>query len=878
MLRILSFHDAVLWGDPDGGDGGGGIGSALGSSTASTNTPSVTSYGPNESGGWSVTNSSGATTTWDGAGNQTVSYGAPSGGKESSGTSTVAAAPQQTTPVPPAATKTATTTAKAVTETKAYTNPTLTDKMQVPTTAKLSDDKTYYDEFGDVISERESAQAYNAASAAIEADKAAKSEAATSSGAPLGTQGGQASAEQASAGFGLSGALAAGKASSQETASTQDKAAPASTTSSQTQQDLTATYTPYADLHSNFDPNTGLPNSRSSDTAKAEEPTDTAMSADGFDVLGGSVQGGLGAILGSASQAASSDKATTSNTSTSDLEPGWSRNDSRSLFSDLAGTEPEQAFDAKAGLSQDSLSSDRSMTQSPGMFAPTAMRDGMSGSNTANSIAREAAATARGAPSTTLDTTESVYDAIGTTGRDISNSYSVRSNGLGQYANPAEGLSLPDDPDMPSTTGGTLQPRGVETTTERTEQKASSRYNEAQQTAIDNFLATVREEVRGSRDPYNTVVGGKIADITGMTIAEAMEYAEKNGAIGAYQFTEKNTNTLSSIANKLGFDIESTYMTPEVQDALAMGLAQQRADWAAKTGEFTIDSFAHQLAGEWAAFESPVTGKGIYDGDKWGNQAYVDSSRVVEAAQALVDAGVITTDGSAAYTSDSNIGKTPGTTSATSTTDDPAGKTADTTEASRSSNSGWRTDESYDRELADKNAAAEARDREYDRELDAAIASNRSPEAAASRAAQGRSFLGDTMTVEQYDALPNGALQDQGFGAKFNADGTVTVVSDPSIPGGSTAQHKAMQAIGGLGDLLSGEGGGGSGTNNDKYASDAGGNDRASYENPPPVESAVSEDTGSTEYIYEYTQGFIDNYLRPTPGQKWDRDKWYASA
>lgn len=868
MLRILSFHDAMLWGDPDGGDGGGGIGSALGSSTASTNTPSVTSYGPNESGGWSVTNSSGATTTWDGAGNQTVSYGAPSGGKESSGTSTVAAAPQQTTPVPPAATKTATTTAKAVTETKAYTNPTITDKMQVPTTAKLSDDKTYYDEFGDVISERESAQAYNAANAAIEADKAAKSEAATAAGAPLGTQGGQASAEQASGGFGLSGALAAGKASSQETASTQDKAAPASTstTSSQTQQDLTDTYTPYADLHSNFDPNTGLPNPRG-DTAKAEEPSDTSRSADGIDVLGDDKAGtGISAALGSNTQT------TTSNTSTSDLEPGWSRNDSRSLFSDLAGTEPEQAFDAKAGLTQDSLSSDRSMTQSPGMFAPTAMRDGMSGSNTANSIAREAAATARGAPSTTLDTAESVYDAIGTTGRDISNSYSVRSNGLGQYANPAEGLSLPEDPDMPSTTGGTLQPRGVETTTERTEQKASSRYNEDQQTAIDNFLATVREEVRGSRDPYNTVVGGKIADITGMTIAEAMEYATKNGAIGAYQFTEKNTNTLSSIANKLGFDIESTYMTPEVQDALALGLAQQRADWAAKTGEFTIDSFAHQLAGEWAAFESPVTGKGIYDGDKWGNQAYVDSSRVVEAAQALVDAGVITTDGSATYSSDSNIGKTPGTTSATSTTDDPAGKTADTTQASKSSSEFSRTDESYRAEREANNAAA------YDRELDAAIASNRSPEAAASRAAQGKSFLGDTMTVEQYDALPNGALQDQGFGAKFNADGTVTVVNDPSIPGGSTAQHKAMQAIGGLGDLLSGGGSSGSGTNNDKYASDAGGNDQASYENPPPVESAVSEDVGTEEYIYAYTQGFIDDYLRPTPGQKWDRDKWFARA
>lgn len=158
--------------------------------------------------------------------------------------------------------------------------------------------------------------------------------------------------------------------------------------------------------------------------------------------------------------------------------------------------------------------------------------------------------------------------------------------------------------------------------------------------ALNNFLGLTRRAEATLPNPYDTLSGGKKADIENMTIAEAAAFADKNwkgktaNVLGGYQFKD---TTLVGIANDMGISLD-TKMTAEVQSQLAMGLAQRRANEATVNGVVDVDKFARALSDEWASFKTS-TGKGAYTGP--ANKPSVDYGTVRDIAQGLVDTGVV---------------------------------------------------------------------------------------------------------------------------------------------------------------------------------------------------------------------------------------------
>lgn len=169
------------------------------------------------------------------------------------------------------------------------------------------------------------------------------------------------------------------------------------------------------------------------------------------------------------------------------------------------------------------------------------------------------------------------------------------------------------------------------------ENKSMDPYHDA----LNSFLGITREAEAGTLDPYNTLSGGKKADITSMSIAEADAYAKTSwkgktaNVLGAYQFKD---TTLTGIAREIGLPPD-TKMTADVQSKLAVALAQRRANAATVNGKVDVDKFAKGLAQEWASFATP-TGKSHYD--KNGiDKASVSYADVRSIAQGLVDTGVV---------------------------------------------------------------------------------------------------------------------------------------------------------------------------------------------------------------------------------------------
>ncbi len=160
----------------------------------------------------------------------------------------------------------------------------------------------------------------------------------------------------------------------------------------------------------------------------------------------------------------------------------------------------------------------------------------------------------------------------------------------------------------------------------------------------ENILATIRRAEAGTLDPYNRLVDGgpkKYADLTSMTVRDVIKYAgtlraagHKANVLGAYQF--KNT-TLAEIATQMG--VLDQQFTPELQDQLAKGLVQRRADQATVNGQIDVDAFANGLAKEWAAL-STKDGLSNY-ADNGIDKASVGYSTVRDMAKNLVDYGVV---------------------------------------------------------------------------------------------------------------------------------------------------------------------------------------------------------------------------------------------
>ncbi|OWK19377.1 hypothetical protein AJ88_45655 [Mesorhizobium amorphae CCBAU 01583] len=156
----------------------------------------------------------------------------------------------------------------------------------------------------------------------------------------------------------------------------------------------------------------------------------------------------------------------------------------------------------------------------------------------------------------------------------------------------------------------------------------------------ERALGTISTAEVGKKDPYNTLSGGLIGDITSLTVKEAVALAGTKwkgkiaNVLGAYQF--KNS-TLADVATKMG--LLDAKMTPQVQDALAVGLMQHRANQATVDGKIDVDKFANALSKEWASLAT-TTGKSYYNANGI-DKASVAYATVHEIAKDLVANGVV---------------------------------------------------------------------------------------------------------------------------------------------------------------------------------------------------------------------------------------------
>ena len=141
-------------------------------------------------------------------------------------------------------------------------------------------------------------------------------------------------------------------------------------------------------------------------------------------------------------------------------------------------------------------------------------------------------------------------------------------------------------------------------------------------------------------------------NLTNMTIQQIQYYQslpscshEKLLAVGHYQIVPE---TLNKAVRTLNLP-PHTKFTPEVQDSIfALYLAKEKQPairrWIC-TGE-GLHRAAHAVAGEWAIFKTPYTGRGVYDGHG-NNHARISAKRVLSALEKarsdymkLTDAGL----------------------------------------------------------------------------------------------------------------------------------------------------------------------------------------------------------------------------------------------
>jgi hypothetical protein len=157
-----------------------------------------------------------------------------------------------------------------------------------------------------------------------------------------------------------------------------------------------------------------------------------------------------------------------------------------------------------------------------------------------------------------------------------------------------------------------------------------NRVSEANKTLLDIIG---QGESRGN---YNALVYGrgganvpKSANLTGMTIAEVMEYQKgmigqghASTAVGKYQFIAA---TLAEQVKKAGLDANKTKFDEKTQDLLAQQLIKQ-----AGVGRVDKDTAMRNLAGIWASLPADMTGRGRYDGYN-SNKSTIDPAALSSA-------------------------------------------------------------------------------------------------------------------------------------------------------------------------------------------------------------------------------------------------------
>lgn len=95
--------------------------------------------------------------------------------------------------------------------------------------------------------------------------------------------------------------------------------------------------------------------------------------------------------------------------------------------------------------------------------------------------------------------------------------------------------------------------------------------------------------------------------LTEMTLCEVMEWqarakkVQRSTAVGLFQIV---SGTMSSVVAELGMDCDQRF-DEDLQNSLGLALLQRRGWDEFKRGAISVERFAFELAGEWAAFPAP---------------------------------------------------------------------------------------------------------------------------------------------------------------------------------------------------------------------------------------------------------------------------------
>jgi muramidase (phage lysozyme) len=134
-----------------------------------------------------------------------------------------------------------------------------------------------------------------------------------------------------------------------------------------------------------------------------------------------------------------------------------------------------------------------------------------------------------------------------------------------------------------------------------------------------------------SKGNYNVLVGGKEADLTGMTIGEVKGLQEEmkkrvesgeflSSAVGKFQIINK---TLNWLQEKTGDEFpDDRLFDEETQDAMGNWLLDNRGYKDFEAGKISDEQMALNLSKEWASLPNPKTGKSYYDGDGRNNSSH----------------------------------------------------------------------------------------------------------------------------------------------------------------------------------------------------------------------------------------------------------------
>ena len=149
-----------------------------------------------------------------------------------------------------------------------------------------------------------------------------------------------------------------------------------------------------------------------------------------------------------------------------------------------------------------------------------------------------------------------------------------------------------------------------------------------------------------SNGDYNAVYGIRVGssqqpDFSRMTISEVRQYqrqriasGQPSSAVGRYQFIQ---STLDETTQRAGFNPDTTYFTPQVQDQLMTTRLDQRGLSKWKNGNLSNNGFQDNLAKEFASVPVATAqqgahkflqpGDGYYDGDGINSASHVDATK-----------------------------------------------------------------------------------------------------------------------------------------------------------------------------------------------------------------------------------------------------------